>query len=78
MGRITEILGHPDRFRDRRRDPDPRAPHPAPLPGDCWRRRNGSRVRFRTLKSRRRRYFRSFDIVTIDGETARDFDDAVW
>ena len=26
----------------------------------------------------RRHDYRGFDIVTIDGETARDFDDAVW
>jgi ribonuclease R len=29
-------------------------------------------------ESTRRRDFRGMDIVTIDGETARDFDDAVW
>ena len=35
-------------------------------------------VTIRAEETAHRRDFRSLDVVTIDGETARDFDDAVW
>jgi ribonuclease R len=78
VGRVIEVLGHPGDFgvdvevMIRKHHIPHRFPPEviaqaqsiaAPIPGD---------------EIARRRDFRSFDIVTIDGETARDFDDAVW
>ena len=78
VGRITEILGRPDDFGIdveiliRSHHIPHRFPEdvlaqaraiPGPIPAD---------------EIARRRDFRALDIVTIDGETARDFDDAVW
>ncbi len=76
--RVIEILGHPDDFgidveivirkhrlphRFPARALDEAARLPATIPA---------------AEIARRRDFRSLDVVTIDGETARDFDDAVW
>ena len=78
MGRVIEILGQADDFGV---DVEImiRAHHiPHEFPGRCagtgaqrFGRDSGGRIA-------RRRDFRALDIVTIDGETARDFDDAVW
>ncbi len=77
-GRVIEVLGRPDDFgidveivirkhrlphRFPRRVLDEAARIPATIPA---------------AELARRIDFRSLDIVTIDGETARDFDDAVW
>jgi ribonuclease R len=78
VGRITEVLGLPDDFgvdveilirahhiphRFREDVLEQARRIPGPIPA---------------AEIARRRDFRSLDIVTIDGETARDFDDAVW
>lgn len=78
VGRVVEVLGHPDDFGvdveviirkhhlPHRFPPEVIAQAkaiPSSIPAD---------------EIARRRDFRAFDIVTIDGETARDFDDAVW
>lgn len=78
VGRVIEILGRPDDFGvdveiiirkhhlPHRFPPDVIAEAKAfsnDIPADVL---------------AKRRDFRDFDIVTIDGETARDFDDAVW
>jgi ribonuclease R len=77
-GRVIEILGHPDDFgidveiviRKHR------LPHQFPPEVVEQAERVPDAIAAWELEGRQD--FRSFDIVTIDGETARDFDDAVW
>jgi ribonuclease R len=76
MGRVIEILGHPDDFGVDvemmiRKHQLPRIFPPAVL-------EEARRVaHLDPAEAARRRDFRGLPIVTIDGETARDFDDAV-
>jgi ribonuclease R len=78
VGRIVEVLGRPDSFgidveilirshHIPHEFPDDVLEQAAALPGPIP-----------PEEIARRRDFRELDIVTIDGETARDFDDAVW
>jgi ribonuclease R len=77
-GRVIEVLGHPDDFGVdveiviRKHH----IPHQFP-PAVLEQAQNVTNtIRLDELKSRQD--FRDLDIVTIDGETARDFDDAVF
>ncbi|MBX9601974.1 MAG: VacB/RNase II family 3'-5' exoribonuclease [Bryobacteraceae bacterium] len=77
-GRVVEVLGRPDDFgvdveiMIRKHH----IPHRFPDPVLAAARRVPAQVTEDDLRGRRD--FRDLDIVTIDGETARDFDDAVW
>ncbi len=78
VGRVIEILGHPDdfgidveivirKYHLPHRFPAEAAGQAARIPASVSEEDAAQRVDFRDL-----------DVVTIDGETARDFDDAVW
>jgi ribonuclease R len=77
-GRVIEILGNPDDFGVdveiviRKHH----LPHQFPPEVMEQAERFPAQIDPRDLEGRRD--FRELDIVTIDGETARDFDDAVW
>ncbi len=78
IGRISEILGHPDDFGI---DVEIliRAHHiPHRFPEDVLAQARSIPGPIPSGELAGRRDFRELDIVTIDGETARDFDDAVW
>ena len=78
VGRIIEILGRPDDFGI---DVEIliRAHHiPHHFPDDVLEQARAIPGAISDDEIARRRDFRALDIVTIDGETARDFDDAVW
>ncbi len=78
VARVIEVLGYPDDFgvdveiMIRKHH----LPHEFPPAVLEQAKHLGSRLNPQELSSRRD--FRGLDIVTIDGETARDFDDAVW
>ncbi len=77
-GRVIEILGRPDDFGI---DVEIliRSHHiPHQFPEDVLAQARSLPGPITEKDLARRRDFRSLDIVTIDGETARDFDDAVW
>ena len=78
MGRVTEILGKPDDFGI---DVEIliRSHHiPHEFPDDVLDEARSIAKNIPEAEIAKRRDFRGLDIVTIDGETARDFDDAVW
>ena len=65
------------RFRRGRGNHDPQVSPAASFSARGAGRGAGGRAGHSRRRSRKRRDFRAFPIVTIDGETARDFDDAV-
>jgi ribonuclease R len=78
VGRVAEVLGLPDDFGI---DVEIliRAHHiPHQFPEDVLEQARRIPGPIARAEIARRRDFRDLDIVTIDGETARDFDDAVW
>jgi ribonuclease R len=77
-GRVIEILGHADDFGV---DVEIliRSHHiPHQFPDDVLEEARAIPSPIPDAEIAKRRDFRAYDIVTIDGETARDFDDAVW
>jgi ribonuclease R len=78
MGKVIEILGHPDDFGI---DVEIliRSHHiPHQFPDEVLEEARAITKEIPSEEIARREDFRTLDIVTIDGETARDFDDAVW
>jgi ribonuclease R len=78
VGRVIEILGHPDDFGVDVEILIRAHQIPHEFPDDVLEQARTIPAPIPETEIVRRRDFRSFDIVTIDGETARDFDDAVW
>lgn len=77
-GRVVEILGHPDDFGVDVEVMIRKHHLPHHFPAEAVAEARAISKHIPTAEFERRRDFRSFEIVTIDGETARDFDDAVW
>jgi ribonuclease R len=78
VARVTEILGHPDDFGVDVEIMIRKHHLPHEFPPEVIEQAKQIPSRLSPQELARRRDFRQFDIVTIDGETARDFDDAVW
>ena len=78
VGRVVEILGRPGDFGVDVEIVIRKHHLPHQFPPEVVEQAQSVPVVIRAGELDGRRDFRSMDIVTIDGETARDFDDAVW
>src|SRR5579884_728628 len=78
LGRVVEILGHPDDFGVDVEIVIRKHHIPHRFPPEALEQAQNVPAVIRAEDNAQRRDFRAMPIVTIDGETARDFDDAVW
>jgi len=78
VGRVIEILGHPDDFGVDVEVVIRKHHLPHQFPPEVVDQAEQVPATIGAAELAGRRDFRGMDIVTIDGETARDFDDAVW
>ncbi len=78
VGRVIEVLGYPDDFGVDVEIIIRKHHLPHAFPQEVIDQAKGISEEIDSRELGRRRDFRHLDIVTIDGETARDFDDAVW
>jgi ribonuclease R len=78
VGRVIEVLGSPDDFGIDVEIIIRKHHIPHHFPEDVLEQARSYPSAIPDAEIARRRDFRDLDIVTIDGETARDFDDAVW
>ena len=78
VGRVIEVLGHPDDFGIDVEIVIRKHHIPHRFPPEAIEQAQAIPVVIPAGELTRRTDFRDLDIVTIDGETARDFDDAVW
>jgi ribonuclease R len=78
VGRVIEILGYPDDFGIDVEIVIRKHHLPHEFPPETTEQAQRISHEIPPDEMTGRRDFRSLDIVTIDGETARDFDDAVW
>jgi ribonuclease R len=77
-GRVIEILGHPDDFGIDVEIVIRKHHLPHQFPPEVVEQAEKVPDAITAAELAGRRDFREFEVVTIDGETARDFDDAVW
>ncbi len=78
VGRVTEVLGYPDDFGVDVEIIIRKHHLPHEFPEAVIEQARQISHELDPAELERRRDFRGLEIVTIDGETARDFDDAVW
>ncbi len=77
-GRVVEVLGHPDDFGVDVEIVIRKHHLPHRFPAEVLEEAAAFPATIQAAELAGRRDFRGLDVVTIDGESARDFDDAVW